>query len=169
LRWAWPPTIVVLLALYAAGAYHLTLGIPGLGYTAHMELVPVGWRELAAQVDGIANAWRAGHRDRLLVIGMDRYATASELAFYSADQTRAVADTSSAHLFGDRGLMYEQWFPAASQAGRTLLLVAWDRSALDAPQVAGRVGRLQPMHEGVLLQGGRLLRRYYYRFGLDYR
>jgi dolichol-phosphate mannosyltransferase len=144
LRRVWPPTILVLLALYAAGAYHLTRGIPGLGYTAHTELVPVGWRDFAAQVDGIADSWRAAHRDRLLVIGMDRYAIASELAFYSADQARAVADTSSAHLFGERGLMYEQWFPAANQTGRTLLLVAWDRNALEAEHVEDRFGRLEP-------------------------
>jgi hypothetical protein len=65
--------------------------------------------------------------------------------------------------------MYEQWFPAASQAGRTVLLVAWDRDALDAAHVGARFGRLEPLQEGVLLHGGRLLRRYYYRFGLDYR
>ncbi len=132
LRVAWPPTILIMLLIYGAGLYYLVLGIPGLGYTRHTELVPVEWRDFARQIDGIADALRSKYGDKLLVVGMDRYAIASELAFYSHDQVKAVAATSSAHLFDDVGLMYEQWFPAELQTGRTLLLVSWDPANLAA-------------------------------------
>jgi dolichol-phosphate mannosyltransferase len=169
LRVAWPPTILIMLLIYGAGLYYLVLGIPGLGYTRHTELVPVEWRDFARQIDGIADALRSKYGDKLLVVGMDRYAIASELAFYSHDQVKAVAATSSAHLFGDVGLMYEQWFPVELQTGRTLLLVSWDPANLAASHLENRVDGLDPVREGVLTRNGSVVRRYYYRIAQDYR
>jgi dolichol-phosphate mannosyltransferase len=169
LRVAWPPTILVMLLIYGAGLYYLVIGIPGLGYTQHTELVPVEWRDFARQIDGIADALRAKERDKLLVIGMDRYAIASELAFYSRDQLKSVATTSSAHLFDDMGLMYEQWFPVELQTGRTLLLVSWDPANLAATHLQNRVDGLEPVQEGVLTRDGSVVRRYYYRIAHNYR
>jgi len=40
-------------------------------------------------------------------VGMDRYETASELAFYSVDPLNAISATSTGHLFGGVGLMSE--------------------------------------------------------------
>ncbi|MGO9992736.1 MAG: glycosyltransferase family 39 protein [Steroidobacteraceae bacterium] len=169
LRVAWPPTALVMLLVYGAGLYYLVLGIPGLGYTRHTELVPVEWRDFARQIDGIADALRSKYGDKLLVVGMDRYAIASELAFYSHDQVEAVAATSSAHLFDDVGLMYEQWFPVELQTGRTLLLVSWDPANLAATHLENRVDGLEPVREGVLTRDGSVVRRYYYRVAHDYK
>jgi dolichol-phosphate mannosyltransferase len=169
LRVMWPPTILAMLLVYGAGLYYLVAGIPGLGYTQHTELVPVEWRDFARQIDGIADALRSKFGDKLLVVGMDRYAIASELAFYSHDQVKAVASTSSAHLFDGMGLMYEQWFPVELQAGRTLLLVSWDPANLAATHLENRVDGLEPVQEGVLTRGGSIVRRYYYRVAHDYK
>jgi dolichol-phosphate mannosyltransferase len=169
LRAAWPPTMIVMLLIYSAGLYYLVLGIPGVGYTRHTELVPVEWRDFGAQIDGIAGALRAKYGDRFLVVGMDRYAIASELAFYSQDRSRAVAETSSAHLFDDVGLMYERWFPTNQQVGRSLLLVAWDPDQLAAAHLQKHVDRLEPIQEGVLVRDGRVVRRYFYRVAHGYR
>jgi dolichol-phosphate mannosyltransferase len=169
LRAAWPPTMIVMLMIYSAGLYYLVLGIPGVGYTQHTELVPVEWRDFGVQIDGIADALRAKYRDRFLVVGMDRYAIASELAFYSHDRSRSVAETSSGHLFDDVGLMYERWFPVSQQLGRTLLLVAWDPDQLAAAHLEKHVDRLEPVQEGVLARDGRVVRRYFYRVAHGYR
>jgi dolichol-phosphate mannosyltransferase len=169
LRAAWPPTMIVMLLIYSAGLYYLVLGIPGVGYTRHTELIPVEWRDFGVQIEGIADALRAKHGDRFLVVGMDRYAIASEVAFYSHDRSRSVAETSSAHLFDDVGLMYEQWFPANQQLGRSLLLVAWDPDQLAAAHLQKRVDRLEPIQEGVLVRDGRIVRRYFYRVAHGYR
>jgi dolichol-phosphate mannosyltransferase len=169
LRAAWPPTIAVLLLFYGAGFYYLVKEIPGLGYSQQTELVPVGWRDFGGQIDRIATAIRGQQQHGLLIVGMDRYAIASEVAFYSPDQSRAVADTSSGHLFDGMGLMYERWFPTHEQSGRTLLLVAWDAPSLDATQLAPHVERLDPLHEGTLLRAGHIVRRYYYRVAYGYR
>jgi len=169
LRRTWVPTVTVLLLLYASGLYDLTLGIPGVGYGKHAELVPVGWRQLGRRIAGIAAGGARQSGRHPLVVGMDRYAIASELAFYAPDRREGVADTSSAHLFGQVGLMYERWFPPAAETGRTLLLVAWDRADLSAPSIASSVERLGPIEQGTLSRGDDLIRRYYYRFAFGYR
>jgi len=56
---------------------------------------------------------------------MDRYAIASELAFYGGARTATGLETVNSHLFGGMGLMYERWMPAEAQEHRNLLLVAW--------------------------------------------
>src|SRR5450631_1207634 len=169
LRSAWPVTLMCLLLFYGAGFYHLVLGIPGLGFTTHTELVPLEWRDFARQIDGIAESVGARYGDDLLVVGMDRYAIASERAFYSHDQPKSVAETSSWHLFGGMGLMYERWFPVEHQAGRTLLLLAWDAGDLAAASLQSHVSRMEPLQEGMLVRNGRLVRRYYYRVAYGYR
>lgn len=163
LRAAWPPTLIGLLALYGVGWFYLVIGIPGLGYSSHTELLPVAWRQFAQQIDAVADDVRSRRGDRLLIVGMDRYAIASELSFYADDPSKAITETCSGHLFGGMGLMYEQWFPVESQAGRPLLLVAWEAADIADSQLGARAIDLQPIHSGELTHDGALVRRYYYR------
>ena len=169
LRGSWVPTLIVLLLVYGAGLYDLTWGIPGVGYGRHAELVPVGWRELGIQVDAIAGRVEQETGHAPLVVGMDRYAIASELAFYAPDRARGVGRTSSGNLFGQVGLMYERWFPPAAEEGRDLVLVAWKPDDLESDRVAAAVERINPVQEGVLVRGNDVIRRYYYRIARGYR
>ncbi|HLN49852.1 MAG TPA: hypothetical protein VK251_10125, partial [Steroidobacteraceae bacterium] len=169
IRSAWVPTIISLLVLYGAGLYHLAIGIPGLGYGNHAELVPVGWRELGREIHGIAGAIAKTSGSDPLIVGMDRYAIASELAFYAPDRGQSVRETSSGHLFGQMGLMYERWFPPAAERGRTLLLVAWSRDELAGGLLQSSVERLEPVTEGSVMRGDEFVRRYYYRLAYGYR
>jgi dolichol-phosphate mannosyltransferase len=161
IRRAWAPTVIGVLLLYGAGFFYLTCGIPGVGSGRHAELV--GWRELGRDVGAIAGdiARRTGADP--LVVGMDRYAIASELAFYLPDRAKAVSETSSAHLFGQVGLMYERWFPAAGQSGRQLLLIAWDPADLSDRAVGAHVDRLDPIQQRLLTRDQQLIRPFYYR------
>jgi dolichol-phosphate mannosyltransferase len=170
-RWShavWMATAAFMEAVYAAGLLYLTVGLPGVGYSPHTELLPVEWRDLARQVDALAAPLQSPGV-RVLVVGMDRYAIASELAFYGEDQAVAVARTTSGHLFNDMGLMYERWFPAESLSGSTLLLVAWDPGNLEAAHLGSRVRGLEPIQERDLTRGGRFVRHFYYRVAHDYR
>lgn len=168
LRAAWPPTLIAMLLIYGAGLYYLALGIPQLGYSKHIELIPVGWRDLSSQVNGIADDIGKASGNYPLIVGMDRYAIASEVAFYAPDRAKSVSETSSAHLFGQIGLMYERWFPPGRQRGRTLLLVAWNREDLAADRVKSSVARLDPIEDGVLKRGDDVIRHYYYRVAYGY-
>jgi dolichol-phosphate mannosyltransferase len=169
IRTAWMATAVVLLVIYAVALDYLVLGIPGVGYSAHMEVSPVGWRDLGRQVSTLAYDVRRRSGHDPLVVGMDRYATASELAFYGTDRERSVAATSASHLFGGSGLMYEQWFPPQSYVGQTLLLVALKPQDLVDPNVASHATVLEPPGEGVLMRHGKVVHRFYYRVVFGYR
>ena len=167
-RGAWTPTLVTLLLIYGAGLHYLVLGLPGLGYGKHIELVPVGWREFSRQVTDTVAGIRKQTGDDPLIVGMDRYAIASELAYYGAERTKSAVNTSSGHLFEGIGLMYERWTPAAAQEGRTLLLVAWDPKDLAGKYVESHVERLGPVEDRVLTQDGKIVRHYYYRVAYHY-
>ncbi|HEX3846316.1 MAG TPA: glycosyltransferase family 39 protein [Steroidobacteraceae bacterium] len=169
LRGAWTPTAAIVLILLGTGLYYLAWGLPGVGYGKHIELVPVAWREFSRQVDEIAGRVRAQSGRDPLIVGMDRYAIASELAFYAAARTRTTLNPSSVHLFGGVGLMYERWTPAEAQDGKTLLLVAWDPRDIDGPSIAGHCERLGPLMEGHLTRDGHAVRDYYYRVAYNYR
>jgi dolichol-phosphate mannosyltransferase len=160
---AWAPTVIAVLLLYGAGLFYLTRGIPGVGYGRHAELVPVGWRELGRDVTAIADEIARRTGTDPLIVGMDRYAIASELAFYRSDRAKAVSETSSAHLFGQVGLMYERWFPAAGQSGRQLLLIAWNPADLSDQVVGEHAERLDPIQQGLLRRDRQPIRPFYYR------
>jgi dolichol-phosphate mannosyltransferase len=164
IRAAWLPTLVTMLLIYGAGLHYLTLGLPGLGYSKHIELIPVGWRDLSRRILDTAARVRAETGSEPLIVGMDRYAIASELAYYGAGRT-----TSSSHLFGGVGLMYERWTPADLQQGRNLLLVAWDPGDLTGYEIEAHAERWGPLEDDVLIRDGRVVRHYYHRVAYNYR
>ena len=167
-RTAWAVTLVVLLMIYGIALDYFVLGIPGVGYSEHMEVSPVGWRDLGGQVSTLADEVRRRTGTEPLVVGMDRYATASELAFYAAGRKDAVAETTASHLFGGSGLMYEQWFPPQRIVGRTLLLVALNPRSVSDPALPPHAARLEPPAEGLLLRHGKVVHRFYYRVVFGY-
>ena len=99
----------------------------------------------------------------------NRYAIASEVAFYGLQRARSEVPTSSVNLFEGMGLMYERWMPARLQDGRTLLLVAWDPMDLTGKIVESRAERLGPIVDEVLMRDGRVVCHYYHRFAYNYR
>jgi dolichol-phosphate mannosyltransferase len=163
-RAAWLPTLVTMLVIYGAGLHYLVLGLPGVGYSRHIELIPVGWRDLTRRVLDSAAHVRAETGGEPLLVGMDRYAIASELAYYGAGRT-----TSSAHLFGGIGLMYERWTPAELQEGRNLLLIAWDPNDLTGSAVESHAERWGPVEDEILVRDGQVVRHYYQRVAYNYR
>jgi dolichol-phosphate mannosyltransferase len=170
-RWlaaAWPANLAILFAIYVVGFGYLALGLPGVGYSTHMEIAPVGWRELARQVGQIAQTIGTAKDGDLLIVGMDRYETASELAFYSTDPLNAVKATSAGHLLGGVGLMYEQWFPPHCTMASHLLLISWNRRDLADDRLGPYVDRLGPLSTGSIERDGHFIRSYFYRVGYGF-
>lgn len=167
-RRSWVPTLATLTLIYCAAFYHFVLGLPGVGYSKHMELVPIGWRSLGGQIAAIEADYARQIGSAPVVMTMDRYETAGELVFYSGDPAQAVTRTTSDVLFGGLGLMYKRWFPAASLEGRNVLLFSWDESDLDKADIRAHVRQLDPIREGVLARDGHTIRHYYYRLAYDY-
>jgi dolichol-phosphate mannosyltransferase len=152
-----------MLLLYSVGLHYLALGLPGVGYSSRLELVPVGWRDLGRQINAIADDIRRQTGMEPVIVGMDRYELASQLAFYAPDHARSVKETSSRNLFGQGGLMYERWTSSLAVGNRTLLLVAWDPHDISDELTAPYVATLDPPKEGVLTRAGTEIRNFHYR------
>jgi dolichol-phosphate mannosyltransferase len=165
---AWTPTIVLMLLIYGLGLHYLVLGLPGLGYGKHIELVPVGWRDLSAHIIETAAEYRKKTGDDVLIVGMDRYAIASELAFYGGARLPSGLTTANSHLFGGMGLMYGQWVPPRSQEHRNLMLVAFDPRELEGTDISAQVSGFGPIEDDVLTRDGKVVRHYYHRLAFDY-
>jgi dolichol-phosphate mannosyltransferase len=168
-RAAWPPTILAMLLIYGAGLQYLVLGLPRLGYDKHIEAIPVGWRDLSAHIIDAADTYARETGRKPLIVGMDRYAIASELAFYGGSRDPSGLATANSHLFGGMGLMYARWMPPQAQNGRDLLLVAWSPAELEDRIIDARVERLGPIEDDVLMRDGTVIRHYYHRLALNYR
>jgi dolichol-phosphate mannosyltransferase len=169
LRRAWVPTVVTMMLMYGALLHYLVLGLPAVGYGKHIELIPVGWREMSRRIEKTAADFRKQTGEDPLIVGLDRYAIASELAFYGSAGATPALETSSVHLFDGLGLMFALWTPAQQQEGRSLLLVAWDPRDLDNSHVRSHVERLGPVEDDVLRKDGQVVRHYYHRFAYNYR
>jgi dolichol-phosphate mannosyltransferase len=166
---AWPPTLIALALLYGGLLHYLVMGLPGVAYSKHIETTPVGWRDLSSRMLDCASQERKLSGKDPLIVGMDRYAIASEIAFYGTRQSGARVETSSSVLFDGVGLMYQRWTPPSSQTGRDLLLVAWDPGELSDALLEPRVERLGPIEREVLQRDGRFVRHYYHRMAYNYR
>ncbi len=157
-------TAALLCAGYIALLQYLAAGWPGLRYFEPTEILPVGWKQLAAEVTARQQELsRSGAPGPVFIVGMDRDFIASEVAFYSPDQAHAVQETTGAHLFEGDSLMYTFWFPAALGNGATMLLVAFDERELQAPRVGRHSTAQGPVEEHRLQIGGKAVRTYYTR------
>ncbi|HEY6484582.1 MAG TPA: glycosyltransferase family 39 protein [Steroidobacteraceae bacterium] len=166
---AWSTTVVVLLLIFAGCLHYLVLGLPGLRYSRHVETEPVIWREFGRQIQQILAQIQARSGVTPLIVGMDRYVIASELAFYAPHPRDAVRNTTSRNLFAEEGLMYRLWFRPAQQEGRTLLLIGWSPQEIDDAHVHEQVAALGAVSEGTLSRYGTFVCHYYYRIATGYR
>jgi dolichol-phosphate mannosyltransferase len=166
---AWGPTAVTMILLLGTGLHYLALGLPGVGYSNHLELVPVGWRDLGRQVQSIANDLRKQTGLEPVIVGMDRYELASQLTFYAPDHDRSVNETSSRNLFGAQGLMYGRWAKSLEIGERPLLLVAWDPHDIADEFTVPYATAVGPVQTGYLARDGVEIRDFHYRIVRGYR
>ncbi len=168
-RRAWAITVALLCVAYFALLQYLAFGLPGLGYARSIELLPVGWSELGRALDREKSEVQRSAPGRVLVVGLDRNFIASEAAFYQPDHAAAVRETTGAHLFGSRSLMYGFWFPPREQAGATLLLVSFNKGDLHKRQIREHCARVGPIEEHWLERDGKKIRPYYTAVARAYR
>ncbi len=164
-RKLWRPTLVAMLLLFGAVFHYLALGFPGIAYPKSTWDI-AGWKELQTQVSAIEASVRA-NTTQPLIAGFDRYNISSELAFYGApDGPRHAAGQ---HLFGEPALMYEFWFPAAEQQGKTIVIVSRHRDWLDGEKVVPRFDSLSAITTLPVSLNGKEIGKYYARVGFGYR
>jgi dolichol-phosphate mannosyltransferase len=166
---AWKTTVLLACIIYPAFLLYLSFGLPGLGYSARMELLPVGWSEMGFALERLKHEVQEQTQQPTVIVGMDRNFIASEAAFYAADQAAAVRETTSAHLFGHESLMFEFWKPAQSLEGAMLLLVSFERQELERVTIRRRCRGLSPITEHLLVRNGKPISRYFTSVATGYR
>jgi dolichol-phosphate mannosyltransferase len=166
-RRLWKPAIAGSLLALGAGLHFLALGLPGLDFDdVRLDKAPVAWEEIGAAVDQIAEQIEQGP-GQALVVGMDKYSTASELAFYRSAST-AVESTTSNHLFGSSGLMYRFWQKEPPQEERPLLLVSLDPEELRDERIFRHLNEVGSIEELAILKGDAHAGTLYYRLCRGY-
>jgi dolichol-phosphate mannosyltransferase len=174
-RYAWPATVVAAMLFYGAALHYLVLGLPSLRYPEGLRMV--GWHDLGSQIERIEDDVERETGSEPLVVGMDKYNIASELAFYRTHPGRDTGGlseregsegTAGSHLFGKNSLMYEYWFPPDKQNGRTLILVSKKADDLDGPGITSRFDRLEPVNQLLTRHHDMPVARFYYRIGFGY-
>ena len=170
--------IGALLVIYALVSYHLVLGIPGVPYSPSFAKA-IGWqvatRELHRVHDRIAQETGAAP----VIVGMDKYNTASQIAFYGARPFalpgQAPLKATSIEAFTGNSLMFDYWDPPGQFRGRTLVMVARNREVLATDLLAPHFGELDSTIHTLRLANagpggdGRRIADYFYRIGYDYR
>jgi dolichol-phosphate mannosyltransferase len=167
---AWPATLLVLLLAYGGALHYLGLGLPTVPYPQNVHLM--GWQDFGRDIELLVTRLERETGEKILVVGMDRNKTASELAFYRAKYINSLdrkpgrdpsLETAGEHLFGGGSLMYELWFPAEDQNGKTMLLVGEKRDDLSSDRVLSRATVAQEVKEIRIWRNGRQTGQYYYR------
>lgn len=170
LRPAWVPTVAVTLVLYGLGLNYLVLGLPGVGYVASLPAVPVAWREFGRAAETLERQVENATGEEPLMVGMDTYNIASQLAFYSNNEDGEGVDNSVGRgILGLPSLMYGYWHRAEPLRGRPAVLFSFKRRQIDDEALAGQFGRLGETVEQPILKDGKPAGRFFYRIGYDYR
>ncbi|MEH6873751.1 MAG: glycosyltransferase family 39 protein [Candidatus Competibacter sp.] len=173
---AWPTTIIICLLAYGAFLSYIGLGFPGISYPYNYHLL--GWNDFGREIEVLVNRLEHETGGKILVVGMDRNRVASGLAFYRTKaiesssnklEAKPAFETSSWHLFGGNGLMYERWFPMDQQNNKTLLLIGRNKADLIDGNILSHIERAQEIKEIKINKNGQQVGLYYYRVAKGYR
>ena len=178
----WQPTLLVTLMIMGGMMHYLVLGLPGIGYNPQMRL-PVAWEEIGTLVEAVEEQVEAQIHEEPLVVGVDKYFTASQVAFYRNkikdfeeeehqadfdDYNEGILHTTADHLFGRTGLMYRYWFPHREQIGRTMLLVSRSEDHLSDQKMEPYFESLSPVKQATVKKHQQQVGCFYYRVGYRY-
>ena len=167
LRRAWVPTIGIATAVYASLFHYVVLGFPGVGYIHNIRTLPVAWSEFGQAVGAIEASVAEEGAAPVVLIGMDKYFLASEMAFYARQTQRIQPNSIGSSAIGGSSLMYDIWYPAETTRGSTALLVSLKRDELQQDDTPRYFSRLTDIQEQVVRKNGAVVGSFYYRVGYD--
>ncbi|MBB3386633.1 MULTISPECIES: glycosyltransferase family 39 protein [unclassified Rhizobium] len=167
LRRAWIPTIGITTAVYALLFHYVVLGFPGIGYIHNIRTLPVAWSEFGQAVNAVEAAAAKESAAPVVLIGMDKYFLASELAFYGRQAQGIRANSVGLSAIGGSSLMYDVWYPAETLLGSTAVLVSLKRSELQQDDLPQYFSSLSNIQEQVVRKNGAIVGSFYYRIGYN--
>lgn len=170
----WTVSAGVLLLGFGGMLHYLSLGLPSSMYPERMP-IPVAWEEVAMAIEDIEDRLEARIGSEPIVVGMDKYHLASQMAFYRAKHEGAEDQageswhaTTSRHLFGLSALMYEYWFDTEPLAGSTMIMVSFDAEDIDDDSVGAWFRDLSDIVELPITKNDRPVHTFYWRIGTGY-
>lgn len=87
------------------------------------------WREASHEIEKIEAGLRQRTGKEPIVVGMNKFSAASELAFYNHDG--GAMQVRSRNMFGGAAVMYELWHPSERPTSRPIILVGTKRQELE--------------------------------------
>ncbi|MGA0565652.1 glycosyltransferase family 39 protein [Ancylobacter sp. VNQ12] len=167
IRRLWVPTITVTLVIYGLGLHYLVLGFPGGGFVGSLRSLPVAWEEFGREVRAIEREIEQATDTESLLIGMDKYFLASQLAFYAHKDHDGVPNSVGRGVLGKDSLMYDFWFKPEAMRGRTAILISLKPWDIEETWLGSRFVRLGEIAERDVVKDGKLAGRFFYRAGYD--
>ncbi len=166
----WEATIAATLVIFGGCLHYIVLGLPGVSYRggSHLRDLPVAWREFGVSAGRISKESQNADDPRPMMVGMDRYFIASELAFYNRDNG-GPQQSAGRSLFGHQSLMYDYWFLPAQQNLRTMVLFSFKPEQLEGADLLSHFSAFGPIKTEIVQREGRNLGTFYYRVGYKYR
>ncbi|PYE86586.1 glycosyltransferase family 39 protein [Phyllobacterium leguminum] len=168
MRRVWVSTVAIALVFYGVGLNYLVLGLPGVDYAVKLPNLPVAWSEFGREAASIQRDVRQDTGAEPIMIALDKYNLASELAFYGGIDGNGVSSSVGRGVLGEDSLMYDYWFKPEAFEGRPAILLASKRGQIENPDLAGHFSTLSEPMERVVLKDGKLAGRFYYRIGYDF-
>jgi dolichol-phosphate mannosyltransferase len=166
---SWALTTASIMMLFAGTFHYIAVGLPGFPSRigSHLRDLPIAWKEFGDTASEIDKRVQTEIGEDPLIVGMDRYFVASELAFYDGDHDGA-QEAAGRKLFGLESLMYDYWFPAAKQNGRTMILFGLEPYQLRNAAALRHFRQVGPIKSETIRKGQREVGVLYYRVGYDY-
>lgn len=149
-------TFAFLLLGYGAALHQTVAGAPWL----------FPWRDLATEIEALDRALETETGRDPLLVGMDKYFIASELAFYDVD---GLEEAVGRDALGMSALMHRYWRRGEPREGKAAILVALDPEDLERPTIGRFFEEIGVLHERSIPRRGWPAARYYYRIGYKYR
>ncbi len=167
IRRVWVPTVAVCLVSYGLVLNYLVLGIPGVGYAVSLPYVPVAWSEFGQEAADLELEVMQATGNEPLMIGLDTYDIASELAFYGG--SNGMENSVGRGVLGRKSLMYDYWYRAELLRARPAVMFAFKRSRIADPDLSKHFGALGEPVERVVIKNGKAAGTFYYRVGYEFK
>ena len=166
LRPYWVPNLVLTMVVLSCGIFAIAANI--IPVSGKM-LLPIAWEQVGDEVHKIELLVTSQTGEEPIIIGVNKYQLASQIAFYDGGDGDGPAVTFGQHLLGRSSLMWSQWGDPVSVRGKNAILVGWQPEDLTRPGFNIFFQRLGPIYYLPIYKNQKLSAQLYWRVGYDYR
>jgi dolichol-phosphate mannosyltransferase len=156
------------ILVFAVLLHYLALGLPLVGYSGSLRGLPVAWEEFASRAEQIKDAVKVDTGYSPLLVGMDTYNIASELAFYSKGRS-ALKHITSQNIFGKNGLMFGVWDTNSQSRRGVVIMYGLKEDSVSSESLSRWFDRIGPIRSETVWKNNAVAGRFFYRVGYSFR